>query len=754
MRWQFPEPIVIPEDFRQFVGGHLVIAERLFRSGINEISTANAFLHPDDYQLTSPFELPDVEGAVTRIRLAISNKELILIWGDFDVDGQTATTLLFTALQKLGANVKYHVPLRDGEGHGIHLPKLLEWLTRDVKVIITCDTGITAHEAVNIAQSAGVDVIITDHHLLGETLPNALAVINPMRLPMEHPLRELPGVAVAYELIYALNDGKKCDELLDLVALGIVADVARQIKETRYLLQRGIAVMRTSTRIGLNKLIEYAKLNPLEIDESEIGFGLGPRLNAQGRLSDAADSVELLATSDMARAAVLANQLEGMNAQRKLESSFVQASAESLLENDPTLLTYAVIVLSHPEWKGGVVGIVANRLADKYHKPVVMLCEENEAAFGSARSVIGINITDAIRACREILNKFGGHAMAAGVSLSRKNIGDFRRMLSRTVREMLPDSEVEPILEIDGELQLNEISMELVTDIRRLAPFGNGNPPLNLVSRNLKIARKKKLGKSGENYEIIVEDEAGNRQRVHWWNAGELPKVRFDLAYNLSIDRFGKAPEVVLGWRDAQLLEAEQIEIITNERAYEIIDYRAHPTPKNKLEEVRLEFPDAVIWSEGDQQIVGMNRTELLPSENLIVWTAPAGTQEWQDALELVAPTRIIIFRQIPAPLSVEVFLSKLGGMIKYTINAKRGRVKIDAMAAALAQRAEAIKQGLKWYEATGQLGIDWLPRGEVLMLQKAEEPRPQIQLQIENLLKNILAETEIYRTSEYFKTR
>ena len=754
MRWQFQNPISIPEDFRQFVGGHPLVAERLFRSGINEISTAKAFLESEFYQPASPFDLPDLEKAVTRIRLAINQQELILIWGDFDVDGQTATALLFTALQKLGANVTYHVPLRDGEGHGMHVPKLREWLTRGVKIIITCDTGITSHEAVNIAQSADVDVIITDHHLLDETLPDAFAVINPMRLSKEHQLRELPGVGVAYELILALSDGENCDELLDLVALGIVADVAQQAKETRYLLQRGIAVMRTSTRIGLNKLIEYAKLNPTEIDESEIGFGLGPRLNAQGRLGDAADAVELLATNDAARAAVLANQLEGMNARRKLESSFVQTSAESLLENDLTLLNYAVIVLSHPEWKGGVVGIVANRLADKYNKPVVMMCEENEVAFGSARSVIGINITDAIKSCREILNRFGGHAMAAGVSLSRKNIGDFRRRLSRTVRAMQPESEVELILEIEGELRLSEISMDLVQDVRRLSPFGNGNPPLNLVSRNLKIARKKKLGKSGENYEIIVEDEAGNRQRVHWWNAGELPKVRFDLAYNLTIDRFGKAPEVVLSWRDFQPLEAEQIEIVTNDIEYEIIDCRSHPAPQKRLGEILTQYPEAVIWCEGDKEIAGKNRTELLPAENLIVWTAPAGTLEWQEVLEIVTPKRIIIFGQIPPSLSVEIFLSKLGGVIKYAINAKGGRVKIALLAAALAQRAEAIKQGLKWYEAAGQLGIDWLPRGEVLMLQKAEDPHPQVQSQLENLLKNILAETEAYRLSEYFSQK
>ncbi|MEO6725701.1 MAG: DHH family phosphoesterase, partial [Blastocatellia bacterium] len=320
MRWQIPNSIIVPDELRSFVGGHPLVAERLARAGLTGIASSKAFLDPNAYQATSPFELPDTAIAVERLHRAIKLGELILIWGDFDVDGQTATTLLYTALLKLGANVQYHVPLRDGEGHGMHLPKLQEWLATGVRVIVTCDTGITSHEAVDVAQAAGVDVIITDHHLLGDTLPAALAVINPMRLPPEHALRELPGVGVAYELILALTDGRNCDELLDLVALGIVADVAEQKKETRYLLQRGIALARLSTRPGLRALLEMAKINPLELDESDIAFGLGPRLNAQGRLGNAADSVELLSTLDAGRAAELASQLEGMNARRKLES--------------------------------------------------------------------------------------------------------------------------------------------------------------------------------------------------------------------------------------------------------------------------------------------------------------------------------------------------------------------------------------------------------------------------------------------------
>ena len=389
MQWQMPKPVSVPDALRQFVGGHPLVAERLVRGGFTDVSTANAFLDPDAYTPCPPFELPDLAVAVERLQRAIKNGEPILIWGDFDVDGQTATALLFTALRRLGANVQYHVPLRDGEGHGMHLPKLREWLDRGVRVIVTCDTGITSHEAIAVAQAAGVDVIVTDHHLLGDSLPTAHAVINPMRLPPGHRLREMPGVAVAYQLIVALTDGRDCDDLLDLVALGIVADVAEQRNDTRWLLQRGLTTMRLSRRAGLQALLECAEVNQLEIDERDLGFALGPRLNAQGRLGNAADSVELLSIEnaegdDKARAAELANQLEGMNARRRLESSLVEQSAHALLERDPSLLEYAAIVLSRPDWSGGVVGIVANRLADAYHKPVVLLCEKGDVAFGSA----------------------------------------------------------------------------------------------------------------------------------------------------------------------------------------------------------------------------------------------------------------------------------------------------------------------------------------------------------------------------------
>ncbi len=748
MQWQMPTPVNVPDVLRQFVGGHPLVAERLARMRMTDVSPANAFLDPAGYSPCSPFELPDLAVAVERLQRAINDGEPILIWGDFDVDGQTATALLFTALERRGANMRYHVPLRDGEGHGIHLSKLREELARDVRVIVTCDTGITSHEAIAVAQAAGVDVIVTDHHLLGDSLPIAHAVINPMRLPPGHRLREMPGVAVAYQLIAALADGRDCDDLLDLVALGIVADVAEQRNDTRWLLQRGLTVMRLSRRVGLQALLECAAVNQLELDESDIGFALAPRLNAQGRLGNAADSVELLSTTDKARAAELANQLEGMNARRRLESSLVEESAHAMLERDPSLLEYAAIVLSHPDWSGGVAGIVANRLAEAYHKPVVLLCEQGDVAFGSARSVAGCNITDALRACRTKLTKFGGHAMAAGLTLRREDLYEFRRMLSRTVREMMLGEAEEPALALDGELGLGEISRALVQDLRRLAPFGNGNPPLTLVSRDLRLVRKKKLGRKANHRELLVEDESGARQRVLWWRAGETAELpgRFDLAYNLRISRFAGEPEVVLELRDLQSRESDQVTIGSATPAYEVEDYSREPEPAAKLAEVLAQYPDALIWREADPGIAGCNRTELKRAETLVVWTIPPGPAEWQAALDVVRPRRIVLFGQSLSPYTVESFLQRLGGLLKYTINAKGGRTTVSALAAVMAEREDAVRYGLNWFQEAGQLGVDRLPGGGVLVVQKAAERDPADRVAIEKVLMTTLAETAAYR--------
>lgn len=748
MEWRAPSASFVPEALRAFVGGHPLVAERLARLGLTDPAAAAAFLDPAQYQCASAFELPAMEVAVARLQAALRTGEPVLIWGDFDVDGQAATAVLFSALKALGANVRYHIPRRNGEGHGLRWPKLRELLDHGYRLVITCDTGVTAHEAIAYAQRAGVDVVVTDHHQLPATLPPAHALVHPLRLPPGHRLRELPGVGVAYELIRALRGDVECAELFDLVALGIVADSARLQGETRYLLQRGLAALRVSSRPVWQALCARAEINQLVCDERDLAFSLVPRLNAQGRLAAAADAVELLTTTDVARAQELAFQLEALNARRKLETRLVEASAQSLLERDPSLLEYAALVLSQPEWDNGVAGIVAQRLADTYQRPAVLLCEKEELAFGSARSVAGCNITDALQACQARLLKFGGHAMAAGLTLKRTDIYDFRRDLSATVRAMLTTQTAEPALQLDHTLAFNALTPELYEDWQRLAPFGHGNPPLLLATPNVSVVRKKKLGRNDEHLRLTVTDETGAQQPLFWWNAAEqpLPAGRFDLAYRFVLNRYRQQTQYALEFVDLHELAVADTEAADNFSAIALTDYRQHAEPYAQLQALLAANPAALVWRENERGVNGQNRGELRRAETLIVWTIPPGPVEWQEALDLVQPRQVFLFGTLPEAFTVAGFLQRLAGLVKFTLKQKAGVTTVTALAAATAQRVNTVRYGLLWLQQSGQLGVTFTAGDGIQLSNACVTPTNDEPAALEKLIQSALAETLAYR--------
>ena len=423
------------------IGGHPLVAQILAQRGCADAATARAFLDPSLYAPASSLELPDMARAVARLAQAIDQGETIGVWGDFDVDGQTATALLVSALRSLGARVIYHIPVRAEEGHGVNLPRLQQLIAQGIDLLLTCDTGVAAHEAVAFAHQQGIDVVITDHHELPAVLPAAYAVVNPKRLPPAHPLSALPGVGVAYKLIEELlgqlgrSDASR--QYLDLAALGIVADLAVQTGDTRYLLQRGLAELRQTQRLGLQVMLRNAELSRENLSEEHIAFALAPRLNALGRLGDANPIVEFLTTADLSRASVLATQLEGLNAQRQLFTSQVFQAAMAQIERDPSLAEQAALVLAHPAWPAGVIGIVASQLVERFRRPTVLIAAPpGELARGSARSVEGCNITAAIAAQANLLAGYGGHPMAAGLTIAAEHIPEFRRRLSQTVQAM------------------------------------------------------------------------------------------------------------------------------------------------------------------------------------------------------------------------------------------------------------------------------------------------------------------------------
>ena len=509
-RWIDPVPVKVPASFSSLSLPPLV-AQTLIRRGFTTPDVARAFMHPDSLDSTA---FPNIEPAVERILLAIRKKELVCVWGDFDVDGQTSTTLLVQTLQSLGANVIYYIPIRGRESHGVHIESLKPIIESGATLIVTCDTGITAHEAIAYANSGGVDVVITDHHDPGETLPSAAAIVNPKLLEQGHILSNLAGVGVAYKLAEALLRSKDFSRLegatevattlLDLVALGLIADVALLKGETRALVQRGIQVLRKTQRLGLKIMAELSGTNLETLTEETIGFTFAPRLNALGRLSDANPAVELLLTDDPARARVLATQIEGLNAQRKLLTSQVYGAAEGLLKQNPQWLMEPAIILSQPNWPGGVVGIVANRLVDRYHKAAILLTESEDGILrGSARSVEGLHVTEAIASQKDRLLGFGGHPMAAGLSLSKENLPDFRKGFGKAVEKQLGSTiREEPTLQIDAWLNLNDIRLELATALEMLAPFGAGNPSLTLATRNVKMKSVTTMGKAREHLKL------------------------------------------------------------------------------------------------------------------------------------------------------------------------------------------------------------------------------------------------------------
>ena len=742
-RWLDPHPV--NADSLKSLNLPPLVAQTLLRRGINSPVEAEAFLHPD---ATQPTPFPDIEKAVEIIHLAIQKNEMICVWGDFDVDGQTSTTLLVQALRALNANVIYYIPIRGKESHGMHIETLTPIIDNGAKLIVTCDTGITAHEAIEYANSRGVDVVVTDHHDLGETLPNAKAIVNPKQLPENHPLKNLAGVGVAYKLAEALlieNHKSEIVNLLDLVALGLIADVALLKSETRSLAQKGIEALRNTNRLGLKVIAELSGTALETLTEETIGFTFAPRLNALGRLGDANPAVELLITTNPARARVLAAQIEGLNAQRRLLTSQVYEAAEAKLRESPDLLTEPAIVLSHPGWPGGVVGIVANRLVDRYHKPALLLTESEDGIVrGSARSVEGLHITEAIATQKDLLIGFGGHPMAAGLSMPLDKLAEFRRGLGKAVEKQLGEIAFdEPTLQIDAWLDLAEINISLADALEMLAPFGAGNPALTLATRGVTLKSVSTIGKTKEHLRLTIEDESGNTQSILWWGGAgeELPPSdnKFDIAYSLRASTFRGQKQVTLQFEEFRVVEEKPIEVQTTR--LEIRDLRLQPSLLNLQ-------PSTLIWAEGADKAAGKSRRELTQADELSIYTTPASPADLRKALGIVKPKTVYVFAIPPVEEKPDEFLSHLAGLCKFVLNQRRGQTTTSELACAMAARESAIQIGLEWLAATGQLSVS-MNEDQVSLSKETQEKNPYLQAELFTALKGILNETSAYR--KYF---
>lgn len=753
--WIDPAPIDIPDSLANL--DLIPLAKQiLVRRGITERAAAEAFLDPNNYTPADGYDLPDLRPAVDRLNQAIRTRESICVWGDFDVDGQTSTALLVQTLRAVGANVHWHIPVRATESHGIKIPYLKEVIDNGAQLILTCDTGISEVDAVEYANGRGVDVVITDHHDLPPKLPNAVAVVNSKRLPEEHPLATLPGVGVAYKLAEKLLESREESAgknetrimqhaLLDLVALGITADVADLHGDARYLLQRGLIELRQTKRLGLQILYELAGINPLTVDESDIGFGIAPRMNAIGRLGDANSMVDFLTTDNPSQARVIATQLEGLNTQRRLLTSQVYQAAEAQIADDRSLSEYAALILAQKDWPAGVIGITASRLGERYHKPVILLSiGDDGVARGSARSVEGIHITAAIAAQKDILHGFGGHPMAAGMALDADKIQTFRRRISKAITEQLGTTKPpEATLVIDAWLPLNDLSLALSAELSKLAPFGPRNPTLTLATRDLTLVNTAEIGHNKEHRRIVVKDRDENHQSILWWNASEeeLPPEgsRFDLAFTMSTGEFRGSPQLTLEFVNFRVTEkVERKE--KKETSVDVVDLRGDV---GRFEGLKVE--GLQVFVEGKADVAGVNRYQLKKSDELAIYTSPPGTKELRTILETVKPKSVYLISIDPPEMSPKQFLTHLAGLVKYTLAKKDGKTQISTLASVTAQREATIRLGLEWLVAGGQVHVE-TDDDDVFFSTPSTPIQPYAQTDLFLAVKGLLEETVAFR--------
>ncbi|MBE5040022.1 single-stranded-DNA-specific exonuclease RecJ [Ructibacterium gallinarum] len=462
----------------------------LYNRGIHDDEAITRFLSKDLGVMHDPYLLKDMEKAADRIWKARDEGEKITIYGDYDVDGITSIAILYKHLREMGIEVDYYVPDRMQEGYGVNKEALDKIHKGGTSLIITVDTGITAVEESEYAKELGLDVIVTDHHECKEQLPDVYAAIDPKRKDCVYPFKSLAGVGVVFKLIQALDDKKSLPDLMDkyadLMCLGTVADISPLIDENRVIVTEGLKRFKTTKNVGLKALIDVST-NGKAITTSTIGYTIAPRINASGRLGCASRSVELFLTDDAEKAKKLAESLCEENTLRQQTEQKMFKEAMEYLEEHPEVKEDKVIVIPHKDWHHGIVGIVSSKITEKFYKPSILFAIDGDEAKGSGRSVSGFNLFGVLEQCSDLLEKFGGHELAAGLTIKSENIEAFRKKVNSCSKDQITEKMMTPTILLDAAIKVPYITLETVNDINRLQPFGVDNPTPAFAVRNIKI---------------------------------------------------------------------------------------------------------------------------------------------------------------------------------------------------------------------------------------------------------------------------
>lgn len=495
------------------------MSEILLRRGVSTAVESERFFAPSIADLHDPFLMQDMDKAVNRLNRAMGSKERIMVYGDYDVDGVTAVALVYKYLQNYYSNIEYYIPTRDDEGYGISKKSIDYAAENDVKLVIVLDCGIKAIEEITYAKEKGIDFIICDHHMPDEELPPAAAILNPKLPGSKYPCTHLSGCGVGFKFMQAfamsngLSNHNELESLLDLVAVSIAADIVPIVGENRIMAYHGLRRLNSNPNLGLRSIIRLCKLTNKDITISDVIFKIGPRLNASGRMQSGIEAVDLLVCRDLHDAYEKGKDIDQYNKDRKELDKRITEEANALIENDINIVRgKKSIVIYNKDWHKGIIGIVASRLTELYYKPAVVLTYSNGNATGSSRSVQGFDIYSAVNSMRDLLENFGGHTYAVGLSLKEENIPEFSRRFEQYVSEHIKPNQLSPQIEIDADITFAQITPELVNSLKKLNPYGPGNQKPVFCTRHVfDFGTSKLVGKNLEHIKLELEDNSTSR---------------------------------------------------------------------------------------------------------------------------------------------------------------------------------------------------------------------------------------------------
>lgn len=554
-KWQYYEQDKeIVNKIAEEHGISTLLAKILVNRGIVDSKQIKVFLEPQRHDFHNPFDMLDMERAVNRIIEAINNKEKTIIYGDYDVDGITSITVLKKFLNERGLDVDYYIPNRLEEGYGLNKEAIEEIAKKGYKLMITVDCGISGVEEVELANSLGIETIITDHHEQLDVLPNAYAIINPKRRDNTYPFRGLAGVGVVFKVIQAISiklnlDEKEYLKYLDIVCIGTISDIVPLVDENRVIAKLGLMLVKCTKNVGLKELIQESGYKT--IDSGMVSFGIAPRINACGRMGKQEEALELFLTDNPEKAKTITKRLNEYNTQRQETEKQIFEQAISELEKE-NLEEKNSIVLAGENWHHGVIGIVASRITEKFFKPTILICIEDDIGKGSGRSVPGFDLHEALAQSSKYLEKYGGHEMAVGLSLKKENIQEFKNHFEEYAKSK-GVKDIVPIINIDSEITKKDINKATVEQIKLLEPFGEQNKQPLLIYKNLKIASIRALSE-GKHLKLMLKDENEIINAIGF-NLGELSEEyligdKVDVVGTLEINAYNGQEQIKINLKD------------------------------------------------------------------------------------------------------------------------------------------------------------------------------------------------------------